>query len=204
MASASGAVRKGASPFRTLFRRFRLVILASELTDRLGFAQLMALAVVALACVFDLRARRIPNLLTFGGAGIAVLSAGASHGVPGLAQALGGWAVGLVVFLPLFILGGLGAGDVKLMACIGAWLGPPQVLWTALYAALAGGVAAVAVALATGYLRTAVDNVYMLLVHFRVAGIRPHPEITLERGKGPRLPYALPIAAGMAAAMWLH
>ncbi len=90
------------------------------------------------------------------------------------------------------------------MACLGAWLGPPLALWTALYAALAGGVAAIVLALATGYLRATVDNLYLLLSHFRVAGVRPHPELTLERGKGPRLPYALPIAAGTAVAMWLH
>jgi len=164
----------------------------------------MTLAILTLASVFDLRTRRIPNLLTFGGAALAILYSGAAHGLSGLAQAVEGWLAGLVIFLPLFALGGLGAGDVKLMACLGAWLGPALALWTALYGALAGGVAAIVVALATGYMRTAADNLYLLLVHFRVAGIRPHPELTLERGKGPRLPYALPIAAGAIAAMWLH
>jgi len=176
----------------------------AEHLAQLGFSRLMTLVVIAVACAFDLRTRRIPNLLTFGGAALAVLTAGAAHGLSGLEDALGGWLVGLVIFLPLFLLRGLGAGDVKLMACLGAWLGPSRALWTALYSALAGGVAAIVVGLATGYLRTAVDNLYLLLVHFRVAGVRPHPELTLERGKGPRLPYALPIAAGAIAAMWLH
>jgi prepilin peptidase CpaA len=180
------------------------VFALSDLPGRLQLPELVLLLVVAAACVSDLRTRRIPNLLTFGGAALAVFYAGAAHGLAGLAHAVGGWATGLVIFLPLFLLGGLGAGDVKLMACIGAWLGPAQALWTALYAALAGGVAAIVVALATGYMRTAVDNLYLLLVHFRIAGIRPHPEMTLERGKGPRLPYALPIAAGVVAALWLH
>ena len=121
-----------------------------------------------------------------------------------LLGSLAGWATGLAIFLPIFLLGGLGAGDVKLMACLGAWLGATLALWTAAYAALAGGVAAIIVAPATGYLRAAVDNLYLLLSHFRVAGVRPHPELTLERGKGPRLPYALPIAAGMVVALWLH
>jgi len=176
----------------------------AELTGRLDSSQVMTLVIVTVASVFDLRARRIPNLLTFGGAALAVVYAGSAHGLAGLAHALEGWLAGLLIFFPLFLLGGLGAGDVKLMACLGAWIGPTQALWTALYAALAGGVAAIVVALATGYMRTAVDNVYLLLVHFRVAGVRPHPELTLERGKGPRLPYALPIAAGAIAAMWLH
>ena len=154
----------------------------AELIGRLGFSQLMTVFVIAVACVFDLRTRRIPNLLTFGGAALAVLTAGAAHGLAGLAHALEGWLAGLVIFLPLFALGGLGGGDVKLLACMGAWLGPAQALWTALYAALAGGIAAIAVALATGYMRTAVDNLCQLLI---LSGCRrsPHPELTLGRAR---------------------
>jgi prepilin peptidase CpaA len=176
----------------------------TDLVGRLEVPQLLTLVVLAVACVFDLRTRRIPNFLTFGGAALAVLYAGTAHGFTGLTYSVGGWLAGALIFLPLFVLGGLGAGDVKLMACVGAFVGPTQALWTALYAALAGGIVAIVVALATGYVRTTVDNLYLLLSHFRVAGIRPHPELTLERGKGPRLPYAIPIAAGAIAAMWLH
>ena len=164
----------------------------------------MALAVSALACVTDLRTRRIPNPITLGGAVLAAAYALMFDGVGGLAFSAFGWVVGLVVFLPFFLLGGLGAGDVKLVACLGAWLGPTTALWTGLYAALAGGIMAILLGLATGYLGSAVRNVFELLVHFRQFGVRPHPTLTLERGKGPRLPYALPIAAGAIAAMWLH
>jgi prepilin peptidase CpaA len=164
---------------------------------------MMTLAVALAACAFDLRTRRIPNLLTLGGAAAALVYWGSVDGFTGLGVSAAGWGVGLAVFLPLFLLGGLGAGDVKLLACLGAWLGPSQALWTALYGAIAGGVFAIVVAFATGYLRTAVGNVYLLLAHFRVSGVRPHPELTLERGKGPRLPYALPIMVGAIAAMWL-
>ncbi len=164
----------------------------------------MALVIAAIACATDVRTRRIPNSLTLGGAALALAYALFSGGPWGLLSSLAGWATGLAIFLPIFLLGGLGAGDVKLMACLGAWLGAPLALWTALYAAVAGGVLAIFVALATGYLRAAVDNLYLLLSHFRVAGVRPHPDLTLERGKGPRLPYALPIAAGTVVALWLH
>ena len=74
----------------------------------------------------------------------------------------------------------------------------------ALYSALAGGVMALVVALATGYLRQALRNVWLLLAHWRVVGIRPLPELTLERSRAPRLPFALPIAVGVAAAIWLR
>lgn len=164
----------------------------------------MALAITAVACAFDLRTRRIPNALTLGGAACALFYFFMYQGLRGLGWSLLGWGAGLAVFLPIFLLGGLGAGDVKLLACIGAWLGASQALWTGLYGAIAGGLLGVIVAFASGYLRTAVDNVYVLLVHFRLAGFRSHPELTLQQGKGPRLPYALPIAAGLVTAMWLH
>ena len=86
---------------------------------------------------------------------------------------IGGLAVGFALFFPLFALGGMGAGDVKLMAALGAWLGPTDAAWTAIYAAIAGGVMAVSVALARGYLRTALENLWILLVFWRVSGIRP-------------------------------
>src|ERR1043166_695491 len=78
----------------------------------------IALGVVASAC--DLRNRRIPNLLTFGGAVAAIVFSLLAHGAPGLWISLGGWVVGVALFLPFWLLGGMGAGDVKLLACLGA------------------------------------------------------------------------------------
>jgi len=175
-----------------------------QLVEHLTAEHVAALSIGIVACVFDLRTRRIPNALTLGGAVAAFSYALLALGITGFGRSLAGWLVGLAIFLPFFLLGGLGAGDVKLQACLGAWLGPAMALHGALYSAIAGGVLALIVALATGYLRTAVDNLYSLFFHFRVVGVRPYPELTLERGKGPRLPYAVPIAAGAAAAIWLH
>jgi prepilin peptidase CpaA len=90
------------------------------------------------------------------------------------------------------------------MAALGAWLGPEGAAWIALYAAIAGGVMAIVVALARGYLRTAVTNVWTLLGFWRFAGIRPLDGMTLDTSKSPRLPYALPITAGLFVTLWLH
>ena len=155
------------------------------------------------ACAFDLRTRRIPNLLTFGGAALALVYSIWVGGWVGLGSSAAGWLVGALLFFPMFALGGMGAGDVKLAACIGAWLGPMQAVFVALYSAIAGGVLALVVALATGYFKQAIGNVWLLLAHWRVVGVRPLPELTLEGSRGPRLPFALPIAAGTMAAMWL-
>ena len=166
--------------------------------------QVVVLLVSGIACVCDLRTRRIPNLLTFGGAALAIVYAIWVAGPGGLVTSVGGWLTGAALFMPMFMLGGMGAGDVKLVACIGAWLGPMLALFVALYSAVAGGVMAVGVALCTGYFKQAVGNVWLLLAHWRVVGVRPLPDLTLEGSSGPRLPFALPIAAGTCAALWFR
>jgi prepilin peptidase CpaA len=165
---------------------------------------LAVLTMCALACAWDLRTRLIPNWLTFGGAGLGLAVATATGGLGGLLASGAGWLVGLLLFFPIFMLRGLGAGDVKLLAAVGAWLGSTTVLWVALYTAIAGGVLAVAASLAAGYLRQALSNVWLLLMHWRVAGIRPLSKLTLEHARGPRLAYAVPILAGTAVTLWLR
>lgn len=167
-------------------------------------SQIVAVALGIVASVCDLRVRRIPNLLTFGGAAVAIVFSVFAHGASGLWISLGGWFAGTLLFLPFWLLGGMGAGDVKLLACLGAWLGPGVILWAALYASVAGGAMAVVMALATGYFGEAILNVRSLLGHFWTSGLKPLPALTLQRSRGPRLPYALPIAAGVVAAIWLR
>lgn len=163
-----------------------------------------AIAVGLAACVTDASTRRIPNVLTgtaivFGIFGHALLPGG--HGIM---AALVGFAVGLAVFFPFFALGGMGGGDVKLMAALGTWLGWQPIVWTALYAAVAGGILALGVGFAHGYLRQAFSNIGGLVVFWATQGIRPVAALTLEHGNGPRLPYAIPIFVGLVAALWRH
>lgn len=164
----------------------------------------VGLTIASLACVTDLRTRRIPNVLTFGAALAGVAYQVASGGVDGLGNAALGWLAGALVFIVPFALGGLGGGDVKLLAALGAWLGPADILWLSLYAGVAGGVMALAVSAIHGYLGTAIQNVKLLLCHWRVAGLKTLPEITLESSRGPKLAYAFPILTGMVATIWLR
>jgi prepilin peptidase CpaA len=164
----------------------------------------IAMGIGLTACVTDLRSRRIPNVLTFGAAAAALVYAGVTDGWAGLGAASLGWFIGAVAFIVPFALGGLGGGDVKLLAAIGAWLGPAGAFWVALYAGVAGGVMALGVALATGYLRRALSNVSLLLMHWRIWGLRPLSEVSLEGSEGPRLAYALPIFAGLVTTLWLR
>jgi prepilin peptidase CpaA len=167
-------------------------------------ADAAALAIAVIATATDLRHRRIPNALTLAGALAGLIYSVATAGGSGAVTSLEGWGVGLLLWLPIYALGGMGAGDVKLLACVGAWLGPGAVLRVAIYASIAGGALAVAVALRHRYLRTAYQNVWVLLATWRVSGITPIDTVTLENSKGPRLAYAVPILAGTAVAVYLR
>jgi prepilin peptidase CpaA len=162
-----------------------------------------AFAIAAAACWFDVRTRRIPNRLTFPGAALGLIASTLVHGSHGAAASAAGWLVGIAVFFPLFLLRGLGGGDVKLMGALGAWLGTSVMFGVAFYTSLAGGVLALALIAKHPYGRQAVRNIWLLLTHWSVFGIRPVDSLTLETSAGPKLPYALPIATGLALAFWL-
>lgn len=118
------------------------------------------MAAAGTAAAIDLRTGRIPNPLT-----ATVAAAGIGLSVFGLtgqsvAGALAGAAIGFMVMLPGYCFGGTGAGDVKLLAALGTWLGPAGVVMAFLYSAIAGGALALAHAvrrrrLATTLTRTA-------------------------------------------------
>ena len=158
---------------------------------------------LTLACFTDLRTRRIPNVLTLTAAVAALVYHFATGGWSGAGWSVAGLAVGILLFFPMFALRGMGAGDVKLLGAVGAWLGVGQVATVALASSIAGGVIAVVVALAHGYLRKALRNVYLLLMHWRISGVEPLPAVTLERAQGPRLAYAFPIAIGTLVTLWI-
>lgn len=157
----------------------------------------LVLLFVFAAVVFDVRSHRIPNWLVFPGLLIAI----AFHGfIPygwGLGYALTGAAVGFGLFLPLYLLRGMGAGDVKLMAMTGAFLGPASALGAVLTTVIVGGVLAIGVALWKGVLPVMLANVRFMLADARVkamsgAGARIEV-ISVSAGK---VPYAVAIAAG--------
>ena len=147
-------------------------------------AETAALIVGALACATDLRGARIPNALTLS----AIVAALTFHALApagvGLAAAGLGLLVGLLVFFPFFALGAMGAGDVKLMAALGAWLGWHAAINVALFGAVAGGVLAVVVALWHGYLRTALGNVKTLLFHWWLTGVQAVARADARRRQG--------------------
>jgi prepilin peptidase CpaA len=102
--------------------------------------------------VGDWRTRRIPNYLTLGGAVAGIVFQTAVLGWTGLVQALLGVFLGLGLLLLPYILGGMGAGDVKALAALGAWLGPKGCFSVFCYMGLAGGLMALGVLVWKGIL----------------------------------------------------
>lgn len=101
------------------------------------------LVVIGIAVVCDIRFGRIPNWLTFPAMAAGVVCHGWTAGVPGLLSSASGLLIGFCIFLVFYALGGMGAGDVKLMAAVGALLGPRDVLFAAAFTAIAGGLYAI-------------------------------------------------------------
>ncbi len=165
----------------------------------------MAILTVAVAGgVHDVRTRRIPNVLTFGAAVLAFAYFWLAGGWSGLGTSALGWAVGFGLFVPFYLLRGMGAGDVKQLAALGAWFGPSATLVLAVATAIAGGALALAVVLWRGALKTTFQNIWVLLCHWRISGLRALPEISLDDRRRLRVPYGVPIALGAVATLWLR
>jgi prepilin peptidase CpaA len=92
----------------------------------------------------DIRTSRIPNWLTFTTMGVALLAHICLEGFQGATFSLFGLGTGLVIFVIFFVLGGMGAGDVKLMGAVGAIVGPYGALVAGILAIMAGGIYALA------------------------------------------------------------
>lgn len=158
---------------------------------------------LALAVAEDLRFRRIPNLLTLPGVALGLLLLTLEAGWPGLRTGLLGAATGAgLLFLP-FALGGLGAGDVKLMTVVGAFGGPAFALRAFVGTALAGGLASAVLLWRAGRLGATLR----IALWDGVALVAPAvPFLPLPRRPGEReapvpaaLPYGVAIAVGAAA-----
>src|SRR5690606_11406589 len=159
------------------------------------------LLLVAAAAWLDVRAGRIPNLLTVGGLA-AALALRALPGPGAVLPGLAGAGIALAVGLPLFALRGLGGGDVKLLAAVGAFLGPERLVTALLAGGVAGGVLALAVALRRGVLLPALLGTGNVLAHWVTLG-RAGERRTLTSAGAITVPYGVAIAVGAVTGWFL-
>jgi prepilin peptidase CpaA len=170
------------------------------------------LILVAVATFTDLRSRRIPNwlVLPFLLAGIAVSPMrsdwqGNDHGFgwhgfgqcfAGLGQSFAGLGLGLLLYGILFWMGGMGAGDVKLSAAIGAWIGPAQLFVALVITAMAGGIMALCWLAWLGFLKRLCKDVGDFIFAGKQRRMDCEPELVPANPLKRKMPYAPAMAIG--------
>ena len=160
-----------------------------------------AIIVAGIACFTDLRSRRISNRLVITGLAAGCFLNTLRGGWTSLGWSVAGALLGLAIFLPFFALGGMGAGDVKLLACLGSILGPRDLLAVALVGALVGGLMALMVAAANGRLLDTLKGMAQLFSFWITGGLRPSPVLNLGNPATLKIPYAVPVAVGTVAVL---
>lgn len=173
------------------------MFLESPLGPLAGAILTALLAVVARS---DIAARRIPNALVLVVAVLGMCVGATILRAPvGLRGAIAGLALGLALWVPFWLMRVLGAGDVKLAAAIGTWLGPAGVLEASVLAAVAGGVLALAVLARRRRIAALASGVALW------AAALQRGELTkpLVNDKTDVLPYGVALAVGAALTGWL-
>ncbi len=166
-------------------------------------------ALLVIAVIHDLRSRRIPNTLVLVGLALAYIThtvaqftstvplAGKSWWAP-----LTGLLAGMAALMPLYLLRATGAGDVKLMGLVGAFIGTQAVLTAALYTLIAGGLLSLVFMLRPGVAVQTLANVRFLLSDWaQRASSGQGARLAPLHNTAARLPYAVAIALGTGAAL---
>lgn len=151
-------------------------------------------AVLAVAVFTDLRSGRIPNWLVLPFLVIGIAVSGWMHGWYGVGHSLAGIGLGTFLFGIFYVLGGMGMGDVKLCAAIGAWIWPWQLFTALVFTAFAGGIMAVAWAIRGKFVGELLKGSGDLLLGKK--GKNPENKLTLSNPLARRMPYAPAIAIG--------
>lgn len=161
-----------------------------------GYSDAALGLILSFAVFADVFNQRIPNWLVAAGVVCGLLLNSLLPAGLGFIVALQGLGLGILLLLPLYLLRAMGAGDVKLMGMVGAFVGPQAIIGVTLLTFVAGGVMALFVALRTGQLQRMLGNVRMVLQSVAMqAGMRQKPEIEMPQSAG-KLPYAVAITAG--------
>ena len=154
------------------------------------------MASAGIGAAIDFATRRVPNVLTLSVAALGIVAAGSGVVKLPPALALVGFLTGFLLMLPGHVLGRTGGGDVKLLAALGAWMGPSMIFKAFLYSAIAGALLALFVAMR----RRRVTETLRGTMRLVAAGAAAKKEVeAVDRDN--RFPYAPAIAAGCALAV---
>ena len=152
-------------------------------------------SVLIMAAVYDIRFKKIPNLLTYPTAGAAIAYHTVLHGYGGLLFSMEGIGLGIAILIFPYLMGGMGAGDVKLMGAVGGLLGPKGVFMAFLFTAIIGGIYSLVLLFFHGYLKEILKRYVTMLK----TGIFTGNIVFIssdKKGTKPRLRYGVVIAFG--------
>lgn len=163
--------------------------------------QLILIAVLLMAGITDVRSWKIPNWLTMSAMVVGLVGHGLLNGPMGAFFSLKGLGVGLALFIIPYLFRAMGAGDVKLLAAVGAFVGVEGVILAGLITALLGGLYALAVMTCHWGVRTTVIRIIAIL---RGCVLLRSPFVLLAPPQGqPQLRYGLVIGLGTLMSLWV-
>lgn len=160
------------------------------------------LSILLLASWTDLQQHRIPNILSLGGILLGIALQTWVSGVSGFAIGLTGAAVAMGILLPFYLLKGMGAGDVKLMGAVGAFLGPHNALLATGLSLAAGGLLGIIILTLRGGLKPLAVRYYATLKCFLLTGKFSHQPPETGEVAATKFPYAAAIGIGTLVALW--
>lgn len=155
--------------------------------------------IVAVAMATDLQSRKIYNWLTFPAMIVGIALSLYMGGLAGAQSSVIGFFVGSAIFLVGFLIGAMGAGDVKLMAAVGAWMGWPATVAAVLYVTVVGGIVSLVAAALNGQLVKLFKNIYWFFVGMLLPGGKADAALT-DSAAAP-IPYGVSIAIGVVLAL---
>ena len=161
----------------------------------------LVLALVMSCCVTDISERRIPNLLLLPVLVAAFFLNTLGGGLAGFTDSFGGLLIGTGMLLPLYVLGRMGAGDIKLLGVVGAILGTWGAIVAGLATMMAGGILGV-VYLSWLLAKPAVVSRVSRFTGFIKSEVEQHQDaVPLDSVRAAEIPYAVAIAAGTVATL---
>lgn len=159
-------------------------------------------ALLITAVVYDIRFQIIPNFLTLSSMAIAIFFYTLIQGPQGFLMSVGGAGLGIALMLIPYLMGGMGAGDAKLMGAVGGLLGPKGVVIAFLLTALVGGVYALGVLVRYGGVRETLTRYGQMLKVFFMTGKVNYVPPSANETK-PRMRYGIAIALGTMIAVFM-
>ncbi|MCG4453535.1 prepilin peptidase [Pseudomonas sp. MMS21-TM103] len=154
------------------------------------FPVIVLLGLLGVAVVSDIRSHRIPNFLVVLGLVLGLVGQAYAGGIGGLGDGVLGLLIGFGIFLPFYALGGMAAGDVKLMAMVGSFLAPQPALWAAFFSLMAGGVCGLLLVLLRGQMKQTLGRYWLMLMARTY--LAPAP----DEVAGKPFPYSIAILLG--------